>query len=1086
MLNLLLGKDWVENREAILRQVAEDVRAGRGGRVLMVPELISHDTERRLCAAAGDTTSRYAEVMSFTMLARRVSEQVGSAARECMDGGGRVVAMAAAARQLHSRLKAYAAVETRPEFLTELVDAVDEFKRCCITGEDLLSASRQTEGSLAQKLEELSLLMEAYDSLCARGKRDPADQMTWLLEQLEAGNFAQNHVFYIDGFPDFTRQHLAILEHLIAASADVTVSLTCRMPGDTALAFQKAGDTAAQLIRCARRRGVQVSVRTIGEAESPLQAARERLFQGKTTPIPGLKGRMLPYRVDTVPDECLAAAQRVLELVRGGCRFRDISVVCGDLAAYQDSLSLIFRRSGIPLYLSGKEDILRKSVISAVLSAMDAALGGFQRDEVLRYLKSVLSPVSPDDCDGLDNYAVMWNIQGSRWCEPWTNHPGGLGQAWTEEARARLAALNAARALALEPLMRLRKGFREAVRLSGQVEALNAFLEEIGLARRLSALALELDGQGDNRGAQILSQLWEILLAAMEQLYDVLGETVWDGEVFTRLFSLLLSQYDVGTIPPVLDAVTAGTVSAMRCQQEKHLILLGALEGNLPGYGGSTGVLTDQEREALREMGVPLTGGGLQGLQAEFAEIYGVFCGARETAAVFCPDGEPSYVYRRLADMAGGEERFLPMEAAAAAQPWMAAGCLAAWNCAGAAEELGLGDIYREICRRRDYALGDVSEGNVRALYGQKLNLSASQIDRQADCRLSYFLRYGLRAEERKEATVDPAEFGTYVHAVLEQTAKAVMERGGFHKVSLEETLEFAQAFSDAYAAERFGQIGSKRVAYLLGRNAGELEMIVRELWQELHCAHFQPTAFELDFGDGMTMPAIPISGKKMQAQLRGFVDRVDVWQEDGRNYFRVVDYKTGSKDFDYCDVLNGVGLQMLLYLFALEQNGEAVLGSAPIGAGVQYFPARVPLVKISGRKSLQEAEEARNKQWKRKGLVLADNDVLDAMEPEGSPQRLSCKRGKNGEVSGDAADREQFRQLKAYIFSYLSRMVDEIGEGKVAPNPYTRGSYHNACAYCPYTAVCQGTDMEERRDYKAVKAPQFWEQVGKEREHGG
>mgnify|MGYP003303375498 CR=1 FL=1 len=38
---------------------------------------------------------------------------------------------------------------------------------------------------------------------------------------------------------------------------------------------------------------------------------------------------------------------------------------------------------------------------------------------------------------------------------------------------------------------------------------------------------------------------WEILIGALEQLYDVLGETAWDPEHFTRLFRLLLSQYHV-------------------------------------------------------------------------------------------------------------------------------------------------------------------------------------------------------------------------------------------------------------------------------------------------------------------------------------------------------------------------------------------------------------------------------------------------------------------------------------------------------------------------------------------------------------
>jgi len=235
MLHLLIGTDWTENRREILRRVAADVKDRKPGRILLVPELISHDMERRLCDTAGDTASRYAEVLSFTRLARRVCESMGAADQECLDNGGRIVTMAAAAKSLHSQLKAYAAVETKPEFLSGLVDAVDEFKRCRITAQDLKAASMQTEGSLAQKLEELSLLLDAYNGLCAQGKRDPRDLEALLLEQLEEGSFGENHVFYIDGFPDFTRQHLAILGHLIRESPDVTISLNCRKEAATAI-----------------------------------------------------------------------------------------------------------------------------------------------------------------------------------------------------------------------------------------------------------------------------------------------------------------------------------------------------------------------------------------------------------------------------------------------------------------------------------------------------------------------------------------------------------------------------------------------------------------------------------------------------------------------------------------------------------------------------------------------------------------------------------------------------------------------------------------------------------------------------------
>jgi ATP-dependent helicase/nuclease subunit B len=1049
----------------------------------MVPELISHDMERRLSTAAGDTASLYAEVVSFTRLARRVADSVPCALEPCLDNGGRVVAMASASRQLHSKLKAYAAVETKSEFLSELLDAVDEFKRCCITPADLKAAANQTEGSLSQKLQELSLLMDAYDALCHRGKRDPRDQMTWLLECLQECDYGENRVFYIDGFPDFTRQHLAILEHLIKVSPNVVVSLNCDEVDSRALAFEKAGATAAQLVRCASRAGVEVKITKLPEPESPTVHIAQQLFQGR---ISGVYENLTVMRAESVHQECTAVAERIMALVRSGCRYRDISVVCGDLTAYQNVLSMVFHRCNIPIYLSGTEDILRKSVISTVLSAMEAALEGFDQKAVFRYMKSVLSPISLEDGDMVENYAILWGIRGSQWHRDWVNHPDELGGDWTDRANNKLAQLNHARKTIIAPLLVLRDGFRDAKNMAQQVEALYHFLESINLADRLDTLAQDMDRRGDNRSAQILNQLWEILLTALEQLHDVLGETVWDTENFTRLFTLLLSQYDVGTIPPVLDAVVAGSVSAMRCQEQKHLFVLGAAEGSLPGYGGSGGILTDQERTLLRHMGVPLTGGAMEGIQAEFAEIYGVFCGARETVWVSCPAGQPSFIYNRLSDLAGFEQTARPELGAALGNAQVAAAYLARWNADEEAARLGLDAQYRDAVDRRDYDHGTISRENIDGLYGDHLRLSASQIDCQADCRMSYFLKYGLRARERKEVSIDAAEFGTYVHAVLEQTAKAVMEQGGFHAVSLEDTMALAHQYSREYAQQRFKEIDSQRVTYLFNRNVQELEMIVRELWDELRLSKFQPRDFETPFGEGQRMGAIEFSGSNMSAQLRGFVDRVDVWQEDGRNYFRVVDYKTGRKSFDYCDVFNGLGLQMLLYLFALEQEGESILGDHPKSAGVQYFPARAPMITSDGRLTDEEAAQERESQWVRKGLLLSDDDVLHAMEPEGTPHRLCCKWNKDGVLSGDVADRQQLKLLKDYIFKILTGMVDDIACGNVQPNPYTRGTSHNACRYCPYGAVCNQSEVSGRRNYQAMSAKRFWEEIGKEMiDHG-
>lgn len=1081
MLTLLLGTDWTANTDAILNMLARDVAEKKPGRILMVPELISHDTERRLCMACGDTASRYAEVLTFTRLAKRVSDSAGYGAPECLDNGGRLVAMASATRQLHSKLKAYAAVETRPEFLTSLLDAVDEFKRCCITSQDLYAASQKSTGSFAQKLEELSLILEAYDSICARGKRDPRDQMTWLLEQLEDSDFGENHVFYIDGFPDFTRQHTAIIHHLMQSSQQVVVSLTCDNIDSDESAFEKAAQTAGELLRLAAQSGVKVVIRNVQANISPVRQILPKLFQGK---IEKTDCPLTVFTAESVYQECHAAAERIAELVRSGCRYRDMGVVCTDMATYASTLSLVFSRYNIPVYLSGTEDILDKTVITTVLSAIDAAVGGFEQSDVLQYLKSTLSPLDIDLCDRLENYAITWNITGNRWGTAWENHPGGLGIRWTEKDKKYLSELNLARSTALTPLLHLGKTLKEAGSLRQMVEGLYAFFDEVQLDKRLQNLSTLMEQSGDLRSAQVLGQLWEILLSALEQLSDMLGDTHWDAQTFTKLLKLLLGQYDVGTIPAVLDAVTVGPVSAMRCQREKHLIVLGADEGNFPGYSGSIGVLTDQERTALRQMGVPLTGGAMEGLQAEFAEIYGVFCGAEGTVTVSCSGAQPSFLYRRLRDMAGGETAVKPAGVPSGNTMEVGAYLLRA-NAEKTAREMGIAEEYRALKAQKDHSMGAMSKGTVESLYGTQMRLSASQVDKLADCRLAYFLKYGLRLQERKQATVDPAEFGTYVHTVLENTGKKIMEMGGFHKVTLEETLQIANAYSQAYIAESFSQIDSQRVSYLFRRNARELEMVVTELWEELQASDFAPIAFELAFGDEGDIGAIPVIGKTMTAMLRGYVDRVDAWNQDGQTYYRVVDYKTGKKDFDYCDVFNGLGLQMLLYLFALEDNGSKLLGENPVASGVQYFPARAPIVPADSRPSDEDAVKAREKLWRRSGLLLQDDAVLEAMEPGKSPTRSYTKK-KDGTVSGDLADRHQLQLLKGYVFALLAKMVDDISTGSVEANPYTRGNRHNPCVYCPYIAVCHPQSVEGRRDYAAMSAQKFWEEVEKEMRNRG
>ena len=75
---------------------------------------------------------------------------------------------------------------------------------------------------------------------------------------------------------------------------------------------------------------------------------------------------------------------------------------------------------------------------------------------------------------------------------------------------------------------------------------------------------------------------------------------------------------------------------------------------------------------------------------------------------------------------------------------------------------------------------------------------------------------------------------------------------------------------------------------------------------------------------------------------------------------------------------------------------------------------------------------------------------------------------------------------LERYVFSLVGAMVDEVASGNVEPNPYTRGTSHDACAFCPYGAVCHKASVAGRRNYKAMTPQRFWEEIERKVESRG
>lgn len=80
-------------------------------------------------------------------------------------------------------------------------------------------------------------------------------------------------------------------------------------------------------------------------------------------------------------------------------------------------------------------------------------------------------------------------------------------------------------------------------------------------------------------------------------------------------------------------------------------------------------------------------------------------------------------------------------------------------------------------------------------------------------------------------------------------------------------------------------------------------------------------------------------------------------------------------------DVWYGMGLQMLLYLFALEANGGGRYDCEVLPAGVMYVPARSRILSMPRDADEESVSAERAKEQRRSGLVREDAALIEAWE---------------------------------------------------------------------------------------------------------
>ena len=229
--------------------------------------------------------------------------------------------------------------------------------------------------------------------------------------------------------------------------------------------------------------------------------------------------------------------------------------------------------------------------------------------------------------------------------------------------------------------------------------------------------------------------------------------------------------------------------------------------------------------------------------------------------------------------------------------------------------------------------------------------------------------------------------------------------------------------------------IMNARYAFLTDNISRALKEVVWQIAREFEQSDFEPCACELKIGRDGDIPSVKFPFDGGNIYIDGSIDRVDTYN----GYVRVIDYKTGSRSFRLPDVLFGLNLQMLVYLYAAVRGCGKDDGAA---AGIFYMPSR---------RDLNDSGMAMN------GLMQGDINLITAMdkkaEGEFVPKPAFTKNGELSKRCNSFIPPDGFSTVFDYIEKLIARTGNSIASGDISISPIDGDTA--ACSYCDYSSVC-------------------------------
>ena len=1086
-MEIVIGRTNTGKTEYILEKVKEDIQDNKKV-ILIVPEQYTLRAEQNIIEKTNSVGIMNIEVLSFRRLAEILRGKVKGKNRNLIDDTGMYILASRATEENKSNFEVFKTSYNKRGFLDSIVEVVNSFKKNCISPEELDEYIKNSEGTILNK--KLGDINSVYTTMCEYMKNsflDDNDMMQLLKENIASSDFLSDKHVYIDSFNTFSNIEYEVIDEIIKGSLELTISINTmddKHKSDFSV-FEPTVETLNRINELGILNNRKVKLIRLENCyidNKYLKHLENNLFAYPAKTLNGVPDSIEIYSYLNRNQEIEGIAIEIMKLaIEKDVRWNEVLVVSNNMEVYQSCIKRVFSEYSIPYFLDEVRDISSHALMVFVLNIFKSISSNFRYEEVYKMLKTGFSWLSEDEVEVLENYSLQYKIQGNKYFDDF------------EKGLDEYKDINEIRKKFIE-IMQPVKLFMKSNKTIKEVNIfLFDLLVKLDIKQKIDDLIEEQRIYERFDIADETAQVWNILLDIMNQMTEIMGDTKVNSAEYSKLLESGLSNYKVGVIPSTLDQVMFGNLDRTKSGNIKYLFVIGVNDGILPSNIEDTGILLDEDRDSMKEKGLDMNMGSEKVIKNENFNIYSSFTKPSKKLILSFSNSNNSGASMRPSTLIDRIKYIFPeiiikgdmdldnnkrIEKIISKAPSIKY-IIESFRDNIEGEEI-IGEwfnVYSWYLNEKDsknyenivYGLFDLDDKEyiekeyARKLYGLPIRSSVSRIEKFKSCPFSHFMTYGLKPRERKKSIINYPDIGNILHTALEEYGKEVENLGrSWIDLRREESDKIVDSIIDKMTENFNSGIFrlSHRYKYLINKLKRVSRKSVYNATNQLRAGEFTPKDYEFEFGFSESVPPMIIEFEDGGTiELVGKIDRVDIYEGEEESYVKIIDYKSGNMDFKLEKALQGLQIQLVLYLDAVIQNSELLVKNELYPAGAFYFKLKDPITNIE-RLDEREIEKKLSKEMKLSGFMLRDLEIIKLLEKDLEsqssiyPVRMTSKGTKIGK-SGDVYDFEDIELITTYVKKIIKESAIEIMKGNVKVEPYNDNNT-TPCDYCEYDSICK------------------------------